>query len=296
MASPGFVFNLDPILIHIGNGGIHYYGVVFAITLLIGFVLWRSQMLRGGYSARVAEDILIWGVLGVVGGARLGHILFYEPWDFLPRNLLADPIKILRVWEGGLASHGAVIGIVTVLILYARRCKRPALEFMDRFSFSAAVGAAGIRFGNFLNSEIVGRPTNLPWAVTFVRYDNVPRHPSQLYEFALGIAVLGVLVLVDRLAGKEKRPLGLLTAVFLMMYFAGRFLVEFVKAPQGIDNNWPIDMGQILSIPAFLAGVALAIWVWRQPRTAPPVQAELQPEKATPESAKSAGKRRKRQV
>jgi prolipoprotein diacylglyceryl transferase len=222
-------------------------------------------------------------------------VIFYDP-----KMLIQDPLEVLKFWRGGLASHGALVGIVTALILYARHQKRPALEFMDRFAFSAAVGAAGIRLGNFFNSEIVGRVTNLPWAVTFQRYDAdnglppTPRHPSQLYEFAIGLAVLGILILVDRRAGREKRPMGLMTGVFLTAYFIGRFSVEFVKAPQGIDNHWPLTMGQILSIPGLLAGLMLLIWVARHPNPAPPLPPAEVPATSNKEAAGNSGRKRRR--
>lgn len=291
LATHGFVWDLDPILIHFGTGGIRYYGAIFALSLLIGFSLWRRQMKRGGYPPPIADNLLVWAVVAIVLGARLGHVLFYEP-----EMLVQNPAEVLMFWRGGLASHGALVGIVTALILYARRHKRPPLEFMDRFAFSAAVGAAGIRLGNFFNSEIVGRATDMPWAVTFVRYDQAeglpltPRHPSQLYEFAIGLAVLGILVLIDRRAGREKRPLGLMTAVFLVAYFTGRFCVEFVKETQGIDTHWPLTMGQCLSIPGFVAGIVLLTWVVRHPHPAPPLPATA----AEPQPAKNGRARRNR--
>jgi len=256
MMASGIVFDLDPIFIEVGPFQVRYYGLVFAATLLAGFFLWRGQMLRGGHSRKLADGFLLWGVVAVVVGARLAHCLFYEPGRYL-----ADPLAILRFWEGGLASHGATVALVIALAWYARRHRVPVLEAMDRFTFSAAAGAAGIRLGNFLNSEIVGRATDLPWAVRFVHYDQgvVARHPSQLYEFALGLAVLGVLVLADRLAGRERRPVGLLTGLFFVVYFAGRFGVEFFKEYQALEGSF-LTMGQYLSIVPLLAGAALLAW------------------------------------
>lgn len=257
-----FVFNLDPVVLRLGPVAIRYYGLVFVMTLLVAFLLWRRQMLRGGHSAVVADKFIAWGAIATIAGARLGHCFFYEPQRFLE-----DPISILYFWEGGLASHGATAGLLLALFLFARRNKIRVLEVMDRFTMSAAVGAAGIRMGNFLNSEIVGRATSVPWAVRFVRYDGgaVARHPSQLYEFAMGLLVLLILCLADRWAGKEKRPLGLMTGLFLTIYFAGRFCVEFFKEFQ---TPWEsvLTTGQILSIVPFLAGVALLLWVYHKSR------------------------------
>ena len=255
----GFVHNLDPVALHVGPIQIRYYGLVFVATLMAAYGMWRKQMLRGGYPKVMIDRFMIWGAVATLAGARLGHCLFYEP-----ARVLNDPVSILFLWQGGLASHGATIGLILALVLFARRKHLPVLEIMDRFTMSAAVGAAGIRLGNFLNSEIVGRATDVPWAVRFMRYDHgaVARHPSQLYEFTMGLGVLLMLLLADRWAGREKRPLGLMTGLFLTVYFAGRFIVEFFKEFQ---TPWEsvLTMGQILSFVPFCAGVGLLCWSWR---------------------------------
>jgi len=259
----GFVWNLDPVLIELGPITIRYYGVVFVCTLVTAYLFWRWQMRRGGYSREIIEGFITWGTVATIVGARLGHCFFYEPGRYL-----SDPIQILYFWQGGLASHGATIGLVLALMLYSRRHKLPLLELMDRFSPSAAVGAAGIRLGNFLNSEIVGRATNVPWAVRFMRYSDhgtVPRHPSQLYEFALGLLVLLAVVLADRWAGREKRPRGLLVGLFLLLYFTGRFFVEFFKEYQVPELEAFLTMGQWLSIIPMLIGAVVLVWCVARP-------------------------------
>jgi len=273
----GFVWNLDPVLIHLGPIQIRYYGVVFVCVIVIAYLFWRWQMRRGGFGKAIIEGFITWGTVATILGARLGHCLFYDPARYLD-----NPIEILYFWEGGLASHGATIGLVAALFLFSLIHKLPLLELMDRFSPSAAVGAAGIRLGNFLNSEIVGRATDLPWAVRFMRYDNgaVPRHPSQLYEFALGLFVLLAVVLADRWAGREKRPRGLLAGLFLLVYFTGRFFVEFVKEYQALHESF-LTMGQYLSIIPMLVGAALVAWCIIHPA---PTRAngQLAPTKAGP--------------
>lgn len=156
------------------------------------------------------------------------------------------------------------MGITLTIIFFALANKMKMVDLSDRFSFSAAVGASGVRLGNFLKSEIVGRPTSLPWGVKFPRYEAnpVPRHPSQLYEFAMGVAILGVLLLIDRYAGRERRPRGLLMGSFLVLYFAARFVVEFFKEFQAFDDS-ALTMGQYLSIPCFIGGSVLLGWCWR---------------------------------
>ncbi|MBN2525603.1 MAG: prolipoprotein diacylglyceryl transferase [Deltaproteobacteria bacterium] len=257
-----FVWDIDPVIMHLGPLQLRYYGLIFASMLYIGFIIWRKQMTRAGYSLALAERFLIWGVLAVLIGARLGHCLFYEP-----ERYLSDPITILYFWKGGLASHGATIGLVVAMFLFCKKYNLRYLEVLDRMAMPSAVGAAAVRFGNFFNSEIVGRPTDVPWAVDFVRYDAMMgepatcRHPSQLYEFFMGLFVLLALYLADRFGGKEKRPLGLLAGMFLVLYFAGRFIVEFFKEFQTLEES-TLTMGQYLSIIPFAAGVLLLGWVF----------------------------------
>lgn len=305
------IFNLDPVLLHLGPLQLRYYGIIFASMLYVGFLLWRWQMLRGGHASDLADKYLIWGVIAVLFGSRLGHCLFYEPAKYL-----ADPVTILYFWEGGLASHGATVGLVVAMLLFSLKYRLRFLEVLDRFSMSAAVGAAAVRLGNFLNSEIVGRVSDVPWAVRFPRHDcsalrlcdevfrtpgvrpaeapewaeliaaTPARHPSQLYEFALGLFVLLSLYLADRWAGREKRPLGLLASLFLVLYFSGRFFVEFVKEYQDgalETSGRGLTEGQVLSILPFAAGLALLAWVIarRRPTHDGPV-----PEPTVPSPAK----------
>lgn len=251
----GIIFDLDPAIFQFGPLQVRYYGLVFALMFLIAWYLWRWQMTRGGHSEETTSEFIIYGILAVLIGSRLGHCFFYDPVFYL-----SHPLKILYVWEGGLSSHGATLGLFLGLVLFARKYHLSILEIFDRFSFSAATGAALIRLGNFLNSEIVGRATDVPWAVRFVRYDNgiVARHPSQLYEFLLGLIVLVILYFTDRISGREKRRLGLLSGTFLVVYFSGRFFVEYFKEYQTLSDS-SLTMGQYLSIPLFLTGVVILI-------------------------------------
>jgi phosphatidylglycerol---prolipoprotein diacylglyceryl transferase len=255
-----FEWNLDPIIVHLGPLQLRYYGLLFASMLYIGFIIWRKQMVRAGYSQELAERFLIWGVLATLIGIRLAHCFFYEPEKYL-----SDPITILYFWQGGLASHGAVISLPIAMFLFCRKYKLRYLEMLDRMAMPAAVGAAAVRLGNFLNSEIVGRATDVPWAVRFARYDAMMgqpatcRHPSQLYEFSMGLIILLTLYLADRFAGREKRPLGLLAGLFLVLYFAGRFTVEFFKEFQTLESS-TLTMGQYLSIIPFTVGLVLLGW------------------------------------
>ena len=254
-----WTWDIDPILIHFTRTfGIRYYGLIFSLVFIGGFFLFRWQILRAGGSEDDAYDILLPGVVGTIVGARLGHVFFYQ-WD----RVISDPLWLLEIWKGGLASHGALLGLILAILYYARRHRQSYLECLDRFSFSAALGATMIRIGNFLNSEIVGRVTGQDWGVRFPRFDGLPgkmsplRHPSQLYEACLGMIVIAVLYFVDRKAGREHRPRGLLAGTFLAVYFTGRFLVEFFKEYHTLPTSSPLTMGQFLSLPAIAAGLIL---------------------------------------
>lgn len=253
---PKFTWNIDPALFHLGSYELRYYSLIFVAVFLGGHALLRWQIMRGGGDEEDASDFFVYGVLAVLIGARLGHVIFYDY-----EKALADPIWILKIWTGGLSSHGAVVGLLFAMWLFTKRKGISYVEGMDRFVFAAALGATLVRVGNFFNSEIVGRVTNQTWGVRFPRYDQSPdapyRHPTQLYEVALGLAVLGLLYLIDKAAGKEKRPRGLMVSCFFILYFGGRFFIEFFKEKQveSLENAMGITMGQALSIPCFALGV-----------------------------------------
>jgi phosphatidylglycerol---prolipoprotein diacylglyceryl transferase len=191
-------------------------------------------------------------------------VFFYEPQRFIE-----DPFWVIQIWKGGLASHGATLGLLVAMYVYARRHRQSYVECMDRFALSAGLGATLVRLGNFFNSEIMGKLTDQTWGVRFPRFDaqavalhgQAPlRHPTQLYEFALGLFVMFCIWLVDRLLGREERPRGALIATFFAVYFTGRFFVEFFKIHQTLPDTFPLTMGQLLSLPLALAGIAALIY------------------------------------
>ena len=253
---PKFTWNLDPALFHLGSYELRYYSLIFVAVFLGGHALLRWQMMRGGGDEEDASDFFVYGVLAVLIGARLGHVIFYDY-----QKALDDPIWIIKIWTGGLSSHGAVLGLLFAMWLFTKRRGISYVEGMDRFTFAAALGATLVRIGNFFNSEIVGKVTDQSWGVRFPRYDqtiDAPyRHPTQIYETLLGLFVLLVLYLTDRIAGKEKRPRGLLVSVFFIFYFGGRFFIEFFKELQveSIEKAAGFTMGQMLSMPCILAGL-----------------------------------------
>jgi len=258
-ANPFWTHNLSPIMFEMGPLQLRYYGILFSLTILIGFYFWYKQILRSGRDENAAYAFLWMGVAGVVIGSRLGHVLFYEPGKFIQ-----DPLQVLYVWKGGLASHGATIGILIALWVYSRKYKMAMLETCDRFSMSVAVGATLVRIGNFFNSEIVGRATDVPWAIVFKRYDRMmglpptARHPSQLYEAVMAILIFIILYITDRKLGEE-RPPGLMFGIFMAGYFTLRFFVEYFKEYQALSPSFPFTMGQLLSVPFAAVGYFILI-------------------------------------
>jgi len=213
-----------------------------------------------GISIKVLDELSTYMIIFTVVGARLGHTLFYEPGYYL-----SHPLEILMIWKGGLASHGAAIGILTGIYFFARKNHKPYLWVMDRIVIVVALAGFFIRTGNLMNSEIFGDITTLPWGFKFVNYYDPayaadPRHPTQIYE---GLCYLFSFFFLYRYYWKHNgypRP-GKLFGYFLIFIFTSRFFIEFIKVPQvGFEENMMLDMGQLLSIPFILAGVALLIW------------------------------------
>jgi phosphatidylglycerol:prolipoprotein diacylglycerol transferase len=246
---------------------LRYYSMLFVVVFLGGHALLNWQIKRGGGGPEVAGDFIVYGVLGVLVGARLGHVLFYDL-----DKAIEDPIWIFKIWTGGLASHGAVAGLIVAMYLFTKSRGIPFLEGADRFSFSAALGATVVRIGNLFNSEIVGRKVpDQSWGMRFPR--NPPdhglhpiplRYPSQLYEIALGISVFVGLLIADRLMRKEKRPRGAMIAWFFALYFTGRLFTEFYKEIEALDPNSPISMGQYLSVLPALLGWYGVYWTMKR--------------------------------
>lgn len=262
-----FTWDVAPVLMN-GPTPLRFYGLLMGLALIGGFFLWRWQVMRAGYAEETAAIFLAYGMVAVIVGARLGHCLFY---DF--SRCFADPFTVFKVWQGGLASHGALIGLVIALAIYIRRHELPVIDTFDRLALPAAWGAFCVRIGNFFNSEIVGRPTGGDWGVRFPRFDKVPalhaplRHPVQLYEAALALAVFALLLLLDRWQGEGRRR-GLMASLFLLLYFGGRLYVEQFKAFQALDPSSPFTMGQILSVAPAIVGLVGLFFVFARSKRA----------------------------
>lgn len=242
----------DPDMIQFGDYAIRWYGLLFASGFYIGYMLMRRFFLKEGIPEEHLDKLTLYMVLSTVIGARLGHCLFYQP-DYY----LSNPVEILKVWKGGLASHGAAIAIPLGLILYSRNVsKRSPLWILDRIVIVVALAGTLIRLGNLMNSEIVGAPADIPWAFVFERISNnpVPRHPSQIYESLSYLSIFTILYRTYyRLDGHV--PHGRIFGMFLVMVFGARFIWEFTKAVQvPFEQGMPLNMGQLLSIPLVLVG------------------------------------------
>ncbi|GAA4314215.1 prolipoprotein diacylglyceryl transferase [Compostibacter hankyongensis] len=255
----------DPVIFRLGAFSLRYYSVLFAGGIVFSYLFLQKIFRQEGMDSRVFEKFAIYIVAGTVAGARLGHCLFYEPGYFL-----RHPLEIILPWQGmpwtadfrftgyqGLASHGGALGIFLAVCLFSRKYPVRILWLLDRLSLVVPVAGAMIRLGNLMNSEIIGSPSELPWAFVFERVDNLPRHPSQLYEALLYLSLFCVLYRLYKKT-KSRSVDGILFGWFLTGLFLIRFFVEFFKANQeAFENALPLDMGQLLSIPFIIAGVIL---------------------------------------
>ncbi|QDQ86355.1 prolipoprotein diacylglyceryl transferase [Alcaligenaceae bacterium SJ-26] len=250
----------DPIAFSIGPLAVHWYGLMYLLGFSLAWLLgrWRINHGLSRLSLRDLEDLIFYCVVGVVLGGRLGYILFYK-FDYY----LAHPADILKVWEGGMAFHGGLLGVVIALLLFARSRKMSLLEVGDLTAPLIPLGLAAGRLGNFINGELWGRPTDLPWGMVFPQAgDAIARHPSQLYQMGLeGLLLFAVLWWFAR----KPRPIGQVSAVFLIGYGLCRFVAEFAREPDDFLGLLAanLSMGQWLSLPMIAAGVVIFLWTRR---------------------------------
>lgn len=244
-------WNVDPNIVSIGPLTVRWYGLLFALSFVIGYQIFVWIYKREKRSEKELSDLIWYMIIGTVVGARLGHCLFYNP-SFYFQN----PLEIIAVWHGGLASHGAAIGILLALYLYVKRRKNISyLWLLDRIVITVALAAFFIRMGNLFNSEIIGTPTDVAWAFIFTRVDDIPRHPAQLYEAIFYLFTFIVIFFLYK-NNYKKLANGFLFGLFLLMIFGFRFIVEFVKEDQTyFEEGMALNMGQLLSIPLIIAGI-----------------------------------------
>lgn len=255
---PGF----DPIAFEIGPVKVHWYGIMYLIGFAGAWWLARYRASRPGstWKASDVDDFVFYGMLGAIVGGRVGYVLFYglEYWA----KDIWYPVKI---WEGGMSFHGGMLGVIAAMAIFGWRRHR---SIADVFDFSVALPGIGLftgRLGNFINGELPGRPTDLPWGMWFPQHDptQLARHPSQLYQFALeGVALFAILWLYSR----KPRPVGAISGAFLVGYGAFRFIAEFARQPDDFLGllQLGLSMGQWLSLPMILAGVAMMVWAHKR--------------------------------
>jgi phosphatidylglycerol:prolipoprotein diacylglycerol transferase len=261
----------NPIAIDLSKIGvpiaIHWYGitylVAFALFLWLASLRVRQPWYAGrGWNRREIEDMLFYGVLGVVLGGRLGYVLFYKPGYYA-----AHPLEIFAVWQGGMSFHGGLLGVLAAVAIFGWRRRRPFLEMTDIIAPCVPLGLASGRIGNFINGELWGRPADpsLPWAMAFPQSGSmIPRHPSPLYQFALEGVLLFVLLWIY--AGKERKR-GQISGAFLIGYGIFRFIAEYFREPDAFLGLLALgmSMGQWLCVPMVVAGIALWLWAARRP-------------------------------
>lgn len=260
-------WNVDPVIVMITDSfPLKYYGALFASGLLLGYYIVRNIYKKEKLPLENLDSLLVYVIVGTILGARLGHCIFYEPDYFLkhPIEILLPIQKVAGVYKfvgfQGLASHGGTIGVLIAIVLYCKKYKVNFLWLLDRMAIGVPLTAAFIRLGNFMNSEIYGKPTNGNWGVVFQRDDMIPRHPTQLYEAFAYLLIFGILLYMYKIE-KIRNASGLIFGTFFMLLFVARFIIEFFKENQeSFENNMLINMGQILSIPFIIIGLVLVIW------------------------------------
>jgi len=243
---------IDPVIFSIGPVALRWYGTMYLIGFLAALFIANkaADKSNGLWTREQVSDLLFYGFLGVVLGGRFGYVLFYQ-FDYF----LADPLYLLKIWQGGMSFHGGLLGVITAIFIFARKTNKQFLAVGDFVAPLVPIGLGMGRLGNFINAELWGRQTDVPWAMVFPTDPlQVPRHPSQLYEFFLeGVVLFAILFYIAR----KPRSLGLASGTFLIGYGVFRSIVEFYREPDahlGLYFSF-ISKGQILSIPMILAGI-----------------------------------------
>ena len=248
-------WHVSPTIFSLGPVSVRWYGLLFAMSFVVGYFIMLRIFRKENIPEPLLDQLSMYMLIATVVGARLGHVLFYEPESYL-----AHPLDILKIWQGGLASHGAAIGIIAALLLFARKTRQPFLWVIDRIVIVVALAGFFIRTGNLFNSEIYGNLTQLPWGFIFERAgETLPRHPTQIYE---GLCYLGIFFfLLWSYYQKNGKPRpGFLFGFFLVSVFGFRLLVEFIKEPQvNFENSMALNMGQLLSILFIIGGIILLV-------------------------------------
>jgi len=260
-------WNIDPEIINLFGISLRYYGVLFVSGLVLCIYILTWIFKKEDIPLANLDKLTIYGMIGIFAGARLGHCLFYDP-EFYFSHPLEMFLPIQPTIEGGykftgykgLASHGGAIGLIIALIIYAKRTKEPIIKTIDLIAVVAPLGGCFIRLANLMNSEIIGIPTNVPWAFIFVHEDNLPRHPAQLYEAISYLLIFGLLFYLYK-TKRERLQNGFFFGLSVTLIFAARFFIEFIKEKQvPFEEQMKLDMGQLLSVPFIVVGIGFIIY------------------------------------
>jgi len=251
-----FVWNIDPVLLHLGPLQLRWYGLLFVGGFFAGASVLKWIYKKEGKNPDDVDSLIIYLMIGAVIGARLIHTLYYEPEYYLPH-----PLEILYVWKGGLASHGGLLGIIIAAFIFSKKYHESFVWLLSRLTISGALAAVFVRVANFFNTEIVGIKTDVPWAVIFQRYtDLAPRHPVQLYEASAYLIIFFIFLSVYKKISVEMAT-KLFPGLFLSMFFTVRFLLEFFKTRQSVHTaDSFLSTGQLLSMPYIAIGIIWIVW------------------------------------
>ena len=283
---------IDPVAFRLGDVAIHWYGLMYLVAFATGWALGAYRAPQAGWDKEEIADLVFYVAMGVIIGGRLGYIFFYKPGDFLD-----NPLVLFAIQQGGMSFHGGLLGVIGAMYLYARKMQRHFFAVTDFVAPLVPTGLLAGRVGNFINGELWGAPTDLPWGVVFRGGGDVARHPSQIYEAALeGFLLFIVLWWFTR----RPRPVMAASGLFLLGYGIGRFAVEFVREPDAhlgyLAFDW-VTMGQVLTAPMMLAGTAMMLIAYRYPisaSTASEPKAEGSVSKPPADKKANKGKRKRR--
>lgn len=267
--------NIDPIAFSIGSISVHWYGIAYVVGILLGWYyaktiamnhrLWPYN--QSPITKEQLDDFILWAAIGIVFGGRIGYILFYDM-----AAVLANPVRALEIWNGGMSFHGGLLGTTIAMVLYARKYNIPIWSMFDIVGTVAPIGLFFGRIANFINQELWGKITSSPWGVMFPNSAPFARHPSQLYEAALEGVLLAIILVLLVFKGKALKRPGLVTGVFISGYALSRILVEFVREPDAhigyLVGNW-LTMGMVLSLPLLALGLWAIVRARLQPTEAP---------------------------
>ena len=248
-----FINNFDPVAFQIMSFEIRWYSLAYVAGIIIGWLLCKKILIQKSDINEKFDDYITYLVIGMIIGGRLGYIIFYN-FSYYINNFF----DIFKVWEGGMSFHGGLIGIIVASILFSKKHNQDSFLYMDLVSLVAPIGIFFGRLANFINSELYGTPTDIPWAVTFIQVDNLSRHPSQLYEAILEGIILFIILMYFKNKDYLKKP-GLISGLFLIFYSIFRFFIEFVRVPDEQLGHliFELSMGQIISLIFFVIGIIL---------------------------------------